>query len=1238
MPTLRLNQTSEGGGAYLIEVSLEGDNLHRSYSVSGCSFTLPEQDHEDLRWYLEDYLEHPFDPAPIIANRIERRITEIGGELFDSIFRANEDAREVWKEVAGRLDATRVEVVTPIGETTTVPWELLFDPEAGTHLALQCQSFVRVASNVNGRAEGEQLPANNKRSAPDVMPSPANAGGCFSLSESTSAPVRILLIISRPIDSGEVPFRSVASRLLKSLHGRPGFELDVLRPPTFARLNDRLRESQAEGRPYHVVHFDGHGVYEDLQASLLKRPPKKRRGYLLFENVEDHKGEPIHGTLLGRSLAQAGAPLLLLNACRSAQAEASAEPGKGVTENHPRAFGSLAQEVVEAGVPGVVAMRYNVYVVTAARFVADLYTALARGLTLGEAVTQGRKELYRHAERELVYVSRELQDWSVPVVFETKPVAILANAAAEGEESRDDSPPATVTAAPRGEVPAPSDTGFIGRDETLLDLERAFNTEQITLLHAYAGSGKTTAAAEFARWYELTGGVDGPILLTSFERYTPLVRVLDAVERAFSERLKREGVDWLALDDASRRDKALQVLGEVSTLWVWDNVESIAGFPSGVPSEWSAAEQRELAEFLREARHTKAKFLLTSRRDDHEWLHGLAVWHILLPPMPMLERVQMLRSLAEKHGRPPVNILDWLPLLEYTQGNPLTIIVVVGQALRDRLDTKEQLDAFVARLRAGEAAFDDEQSEGRSKSLGASLSYGFAHAFNADELRILALLALFQSYVDVTDLYWMGHPEIGDLPQLRDLSREARISLLNRAANVGLLTACVGSVEGVVYAIHPALPWFFRKLFDEHYPAGVDGEGEDLRLRAMRAYAAAIGATGVYYHKLYYDEGQVDVIDPLAAAEANLHHAWKLSRANGWWTTVISTMQGLDTLYSHTGRRAEWERMVKEVVPDFIEPSTNRPLPGREAEWNKVIEYQVDSAMRARRWAEAEGLQLVRVKWERERVAPLLGVPPGKLDKFQRRAVQSLAVSLSWLGDIELRLGKTECVSLYQEAVELYRRLGETRNEASAASKLGDVYKELPALRDLEQAEHWYQYGLQLLDRRDHLGRSRRLADLGLLAYERFNEALKADRAEEEMRPHLEAAAQHYEKALHELGLLPTEAVGDLAAAHNQLGVIYDTLAGLGDFARALSHYQEAIRFLEQQGNLYDAASARFNVAIALHGEGQYAKALLYAQAALKNYQADGEQAAAEIERTRQAINRIEQDLKAEGDKTYEHV
>ena len=53
------------------------------------------------------------------------------------------------------------------------------------------------------------------------------------------------------------------------------------------------------------------------------------------------------------------------------------------------------------------------------------------------------------------------------------------------------------------------DTDFVGRDETLLLLDRAFDEHAVVLLHAYAGQGKSATAVEFARWYARTGGL-GP--------------------------------------------------------------------------------------------------------------------------------------------------------------------------------------------------------------------------------------------------------------------------------------------------------------------------------------------------------------------------------------------------------------------------------------------------------------------------------------------------------------------------------------------------------------------------------------------------------------------------------------------------------------------------------------------------------------------------------------------------------
>jgi tetratricopeptide (TPR) repeat protein len=935
----------------------------------------------------------------------------------------------------------------------------------------------------------------------------------------------------------------------------------------------------------------------------------------MFENPAlEGNLEPVGGTALGGLLAETNVPVLVLNACRSAHADPPAAPVLVASAPNPhaeaRAFGSLAQEIMDAGVAGVVAMRFNVFVETAAHFMADVYDALVRGQALGEAASFSRKQLAAQPRRSIAFDPVRLEDWPVPVAFEAAPVTLFPKRA--GAPALKISLAKGEAAPGRGsldkDLPQPPDVGFFGRDETLYALDRAFDSQHIVLLHAYAGSGKTTTAAEFARWYALTGGLEGPVLFTSFDiavgQHKTLAGVLDSFGRMFNSVLERAGFDWLAHDDSERREAALQVMQQVPMLWIWDNVEPVAGFPKGTATKWSEEEQRELADFLQAARETKAKFLLTSRRDEQAWLHNLPA-RIPVPPMPFMERVQLARALAEKAGRRLNEIEDWRPLLDFTQGNPMTITALVGQALRDGLKTKDQIEDFVRKLRAGEPRIQDEESEGRTRSLAASLNYGFEHAFSEPERKQLALLHLFQGFVEVAALCWMGNPEKEwCLPEVRGLTREAGIALLERAAEVGLLTA----IGGGCYSIHPALPWFFKKLFDEYY-----GKSED---RVIRAYVEAMGGLGDYYAR-EYEGGRREVIGALAAEEANLLHARGLARSRGRWGEVISTMQGLRQLYDHTGRRAEWAGLVEEIVPDFVDPATDGPLPGREDEWRPVTEYRVRLAREGREWEKAERLQRASVEWSRKRASAALAIPPGGLGDDQRNTIRTLAVSIHDLGQVQRELGQTVCVESYRESYELLLRIGDRPAAAAAAYNLGTAYETLAGIRDLAEAEGWYQRSFELCSEGDLLGQAKCLGQLGSVAYARFRDAREAGKPAE-LDKHLQRALNLYNQALK---LTPENAINYLAVVHGQLGNIY---GDAGDLDQALAHYRQSIRYKESAGDLYGAAQIQYNVAVTLKRRGRFPDAKEYALAALRNFQTYGEAAKDEVLKTRKLIEQID--------------
>jgi hypothetical protein len=790
MPTLRIDQQpGSGPGKHRIAVNAELPGVQALGFSREIEFALSPAEAERIRWYLEDYLQFDEDPAPQIAGSVEALMAERGDARFRAIFEGRNDAVQLWTLAQLHLPKTRIEIATGIAEATAIPWELIRNPSTTTHLALSAQSFVR--------------------SQPGAVPmlAPSSAAG----------KVRVLLAICRPGAGEDVPFRSVSSRIVKGLSDkdREAFELDVLRPPTYEQLVRVLKLASEKGEPYHIVHFDGHGVYADpknLQSAgpilsnlMLKGGATGPCGYLAFEDPDGKTGSQfVDGFALGGLLRDAGVPILILNACQSAFAEARAKPNEYAPETalgDIEAYGSLAQAVVNAGAAGVVAMRYSVYVVTAAQFVAELYGALARGRTLGEAVAFARGNLADEPNRKIAYDERSL--WVVPVVWERTPLRLWPpqDAGAPLRITLDGS--TSSAGALDRELPTAPDVGFFGRDETLYALDRAFDAHKIVLLHAYAGSGKTATAAEFARWYSLTGGVQGPVIFTSFERRLPLARALDKIGEAFAPALEGAGVQWGAVtDEGQRRQIALSVLRQVPVLWIWDNVEPITGFPSGTPSDWSEAEQQELRDFLSDARATQAKFLLTSRRDEGAWLGDMAR-RVEAPPMPMQERMQLAGAIVEHRGKRFADLPDLTLLLKFTQGNPLTILVTIGEALRAGIDNKDKLDRFVASLRGGEARFEDEATEGRTKSLGASLSYGFTTAFTDDERKVVALLHLFQGFVDVDVLRTMGDSNADwALDEMRGLIREQGIGLLDRAAELGLLVA----LGGGYYRVHPALP------------------------------------------------------------------------------------------------------------------------------------------------------------------------------------------------------------------------------------------------------------------------------------------------------------------------------------------------------------------------------------------------------------------------------------------------
>ncbi len=144
MKTLRLTQTNLEDGRYRVELEIERGGNPGLTATSTFEFREDQVGSEDLRWYLEQYLREPADPAPARAVRVEQRIQDVGTELFEAVFLSTVDCRTLWDSVSDSLNGTRIEITTP--GTVELPWEMLFDPQLSSFVASLAATFDRRAS------------------------------------------------------------------------------------------------------------------------------------------------------------------------------------------------------------------------------------------------------------------------------------------------------------------------------------------------------------------------------------------------------------------------------------------------------------------------------------------------------------------------------------------------------------------------------------------------------------------------------------------------------------------------------------------------------------------------------------------------------------------------------------------------------------------------------------------------------------------------------------------------------------------------------------------------------------------------------------------------------------------------------------------------------------------------------------------------------------------------------------
>jgi len=1004
----------------------------------------------------------------------------------------------------------------------------------------------------------------------------------------TKGPIRVLLVSPRPEDDRAVyiDHRVSARPVVEALEALgDGADVTLLSPPTLKALEDELLRAGQAGRPYHVVHFDGHGVYDR----------KHGLGGLCFENpsdagkLEKRRSEIVMAGELAEVMREHRVPLVFLEACETARAE-----------EDPTS--SVAGRLLEGGVASVVAMSHKVLVETARRFVGAFYRELMAGRRIGDAMLAGQRDLQGDTYRGKVFKGElHLHDWFVPVLFQEElDPQLIERIPSEQLQAID----AERRRRALGKVPEEPEHHFVGRSRELLAAERLLARERHAVILGEGGEGKTTLASELVRWLVKT---------RRFRRaaFVSMEHALDARTVLFElgGQLVPDFVSQAAQDESRPWQLVERALRDDPTIVIVDNMETVLPGPAA-----DAAGNPPPGPLLSQRRGSKTE---GEASDPVPPFKKGGLGGIFFEPRVLQEILDLCRKLT-RTGTTRVVFTSRESLPEPFTTNHVRIgrlehgeaIELVGRVLgegalmphaADEGESEEEIEKLVdavacharslvllarevsasgvrrATERLGElmAALAEKHPDDRERSLFASVELSLRRLPEATRQR-LPRLAVFQGG---------GHGWVIAVVLGLDYEKDEEVILGRQLAGVGL-------AEIMPYGhlrLHPALgPALDRELSDEE------------RDEARRVWVEAMAQlTGYLRQQRFKDVQQAATLTllelpNLLAALDRLHETADVERVIGVATDIESLLQNLGrpkALARAARIREDASRRLGEHRPEehhrLEEHSHGRFLAesaavdrlldaGRFAEAAEAAGRVVQRGLAAGEAAFAEAAyDLAMAHFSLGRALQMGGAaeaaltPLAEAEKRFRKladagnvdAAGMAGTSLAETGDCLAALGRLdEAARAYEASIALAEELDDRRGSAVAKGQLGTV-------RLLQQ-----RYGEALAACSEAREIFERLGEPGTVAVAWHQIGRVHQRAGQH-----EAAEHAYQQSL-KIEVQRGDRSGE-ASSLNQLGGLYDSMGRL----------EESVRFLRQAAAIYteleDLAGEgrqRSNIAIGL--------------------------------------------------------
>lgn len=294
-------------------------------------------------------------------NKNDKLVKRLGKKLYEALFPNQINARfhATIASTQANEYSVRLRLIFQSPELAALPWEFLYDEGTNTFLANNKQTVLSRYIDV---------PLQKR----DIKAAKANL------------PLKILLVISSPSDLANLDATGEENLIREALkkHIEKGLiELDVLKEATTRKIRRKLDE-----KAYNVFHFIGHGSFEN------------NKGHIVLVD-EDGKSKLLDDERFASFfLGDRTVGLIVLNCCQ------------GATVSANQAFAGAAPNLVQKGIPAVVAMQYTILDRTAKLFADEFYSYLAIGNPVDTAIQKTRNAISQD-------VGLDRRDFATPTLY-----------------------------------------------------------------------------------------------------------------------------------------------------------------------------------------------------------------------------------------------------------------------------------------------------------------------------------------------------------------------------------------------------------------------------------------------------------------------------------------------------------------------------------------------------------------------------------------------------------------------------------------------------------------------------------------------------------------------------------------------------------------------------------------------------------------------------------------------------